>query len=519
MRGESYEGGKLCISMKSCIFVPFKRFSVKKGVKYRAWLLAVLAFLPVRESGGQITAPQADAAADLSYPAYTGQGQLFVFYQKHGGYRPGALTAVGPATGSFDFIWTQYDPEDADFTIPVKAESGVTQSVIDLLDDGGYRVQISNGADVDTAFIAWVMLDDLKVRINQTAEGKIPKIQSSCADENSLTLIGAVEADSFFYYDPVSHEQLSYENDFNIEWSSDDPQLFIPNSTNKDAMAFNTTYLPPVLDTWFILTATDSLGMTETDSALFDSPFTRAAFSVEYYDKKSGTWDPDLKSEWSKDNGSLDAPLTVRLINESLNGVKFTWVLLDSSGNAADIVKEGPVDSLYVPEFTYETADKFYYPYLISESADGPCPDTFRLETGIEVVASQLLIPNVFTPNGDEINDVFIFKHQSLKSCRVTISDRSGRVVYRQKIDDIYEWEGWRGTILNSERPAPEGQYYYVIEGLGYDNKEYRDPNYLEQRKLNKEPGGSTDPANGEENASLNLYTGWLYLFRQKGVY
>lgn len=505
--------------MKSCIFVPFKKLYVKKRIKYTSWLVAVLAFLPGGEAGGQITAPQADAAVPVSYPDYTGPGQLFVFYQDHEGYRPGALTAVGPTAGSFDFVWTQYDPDFNGFTIPVKTESAVAQSSISSLDDGGYRVQISNGTDIDTAFIAWVMLDDLKVRINKTADGEIPKSQSSCAEENILTLIGAVEVDSFFYYDPVSHDRLQYVNDFNIEWSSDDPQLFIPNSTNKDAMAFNTTYLPPVLDTWFILTATDSLGMTETDSALFDSPFTRAEFSVEYFDKKTGEWDPDLKSGWSKDNGSLDAPLTVRFINESLNGVKFTWVLLDSSGNPADVVKEATTDSIYKPEFTYETADKFYYPYLISESAEGPCPDTFRLETGIEVVASQLVIPNVFTPNGDEINDVFMFKHQSLKSCRVTISDRTGRVVYRQKIDDIYEWEGWRGTILNSDRPAPEGQYYYVIEGMGYDNKEYRDPNYLEQRKLDRQQGGNTDPANGDETATLNLYTGWLYLFRQKGVY
>ena len=128
----------------------------------------------------------------------------------------------------------------------------------------------------------------------------------------------------------------------------------------------------------------------------------------------------------------------------------------------------------------------------------------------------------MFTPNDDGVNDVFKFKHQSLKACRITISDRGGRVIYRKKIDNIYEWEGWRGTILNTDRKAPEGQYYYVVEGMGYDNVEYRDPNYFEQRKINRQGGGGADTGgqNGdEENQQLNLYTGWLYLFRQKGAF
>ncbi|MCA1747211.1 MAG: hypothetical protein LC655_05910, partial [Bacteroidales bacterium] len=85
---------------------------------------------------------------------------------------------------------------------------------------------------------------------------------------------------------------------------------------------------------------------------------------------------------------------------------------------------------------------------------------------------------------------------------------------------NIYEWEGWRGTVLNTDRQAPEGQYYYVVEGLGYDNVEYSDPNYFEQRKINRQGGGDAGTGgagNGDEIQQQNLYVGWLYLFRQKG--
>jgi gliding motility-associated-like protein len=232
-------------------------------------------------------------------------------------------------------------------------------------------------------------------------------------------------------------------------------------------------------------------------------------------------WEENLGTGFDKDKGSMDAPLSVRFFNESLNGFEFTWVYLDTTdeetglSNREDYIT---TDENFEPEFIYYTANKYYYPYLVSESEAG-CIDTFRLEDGIQVVRSELIIPNVFTPNGDGTNDVFKFKHQSLKECRVTISDRWGRVVYRKKIDNIYEWEGWRGTVLNTDRPAPEGQYYYVVEGLGYDNVEHGAKTYFEQLKDNRQSGNdpnSGGTGNGEDTQQQSLYVGWLYLFRHE---
>ncbi len=465
---------------------------------------------------GQITSPDADAVKTLSFTTYTGEGQLFVFYQSNGNLRPGSLIATGPAAGNFDIVWTQYDPEDDGFTIPRKAENNVTSSTITGLDDGAYRAQISNG-DIDTSFIAWVMLNDLLVWTEKDENGELESFRSGCSDGNYIIIAGGVEIDTFYYYDPVSHEQILFANDFEILWTSDNPDLTIYNPTNKEAMGANYSNEPPYKDTFYYLSATDSTGMTEVDSVLYITKHTKAEFTVEYLDKITMNWESDLDTEWAADKGSLDAPLTTRFFNESLNGVEFTWVFFDTTSEETGI---NSIDSVFTtdlsfePEFTYYTANKYYYPYLVSKS-DAGCVDTFRLEDGIRVVPSQLIIPNVFTPNGDGKNDEFKFKHQSLKECRVSISDRRGRVVYREKIDNIYEWEGWRGTILNTDRPAPEGQYYYVVEGLGYDNVEYRDPNILEQRKINRQQGGGT--GTGDEPDQLNIYTGWLYLFRRTG--
>ncbi len=472
------------------------------------------------EGAAQISSSQADAVKLLTYPVHPETDKLFAFYQSNSINKPGSLTATGPGAGNFDFVWVKYDETADGFTIPVKSDNNVLSSSITGLGEGGYRVHVTNGADVDTFFLAWVMLDKLLAWTEKNDEGKLESFRSGCSDGNYVIISGGVELDSFIYYDPVSHEQVGYLNDFEIRWTSDNPDLIIPNPTRVSAMAANYSENPPYKDTYYILTATDSLGMTDVDSVLYDTKHTKSEFSVEYYDKVNMDWSADINSEWSKDKGSLDAPLSVRFKNESENGYNFTWVFVDTTDELTGIqtreYEETP-DKEYQPEFIYYTADKFYYPYLISIS-DAGCRDTFSLEDGINVVPAQLLIPNVFTPNGDEINDVFLFKHQSLKECRITISDRFGRVVYRKYIENIYEWEGWRGTIFNTDREVPEGQYYYVVEGMGYDNSEFKDPNYFEQRKIDKQQGGGTSTPDGESK-SLNLYTGWIYIFREKGEF
>ncbi|MEX0983236.1 MAG: gliding motility-associated C-terminal domain-containing protein [Bacteroidales bacterium] len=493
----------------------------------RLWPLHLLLLFALLTGGvafGQITSPQADAVRSVSYTTAEGGDPLFVFYQSHGNSRPGSLRATGPTAGNFDFVWTEYDPDSDGFNIPVASEIGISTSTVTGLNEGGYQVQVSNGTDTDTTFIAWVMLNSLVVYTEKDENGELESFRSGCSDGNFIVIAGGVEIDSFYYYDPVSHERILYPNDFDIRWTSDNPDLTIFNPTNKDAMGANYSNAPPYKDTYYILSATDSTGMTEVDSVFYDTKHTKAEFTVKYLDKVTLDWEDELGTGFEKEKGSKDAPLSVRFFNESQNGYEFTWVYLDTTDELTGLsTKEMDVtsDENFEPEFTYYTANRYYYPYLVSES-DAGCIDTFRLEDGIRVVPSQLVIPNVFTPNGDEINDVFKFKHQSLKECRITISDRWGRVVYRKKIDNIYEWEGWRGTILNTEREAPEGQYYYVVEGMGFDNVEYKDPNYFEQRKINRQDGDGTGTGgqNGDEDAQqLNLYTGWLYLFRQKGTF
>lgn len=469
----------------------------------------ILALLPFFSSLAQVSSSTADHVDTLSYlPGNTDRDPLFVFYQTDGQYIPGTLLARYPGPGNFNFEWRKYNPGAGSFGAVFASDAGSTASSVSNLDGGGYRVRVWNGGGIDTTMVAWVMLDRTRSDIEKTHDGRLPAYRYTC---EYVSLAGYVYPDTLVYYDLLSNTEISRILDFSFKWTSDNADLDIPN--DSIVLRPNTTYKPPYKDTEYYLTATDEFGKSDTDTMFYESIQTKAEFSVEYYDKVTGEYAPDLDGSWSADKGSLDATLTVRFLNSSQNGAVYYWVYLDTLG--ADKQSEITYDLGAITEFTYVNADKYYDPYLVSMSEEN-CQDTFRLDDAIYVVPSQLAIPNVFSPNGDGTNDYFVFKHQSLEKCRVHIMDRNGKVVYKRKIDDIYSWEGWDGNMHNSNRRAPEGQYYYVVEAMGFDGVEYQDPTIID-RWRGRAPGTSTPPGGTDPEAgSQTRYTGWLYLYRHK---
>ena len=67
-----------------------------------------------------------------------------------------------------------------------------------------------------------------------------------------------------------------------------------------------------------------------------------------------------------------------------------------------------------------------------------------------------LQIPNVFTPNGDGVNDAFIVKGLPENS-KICIYNRWGTVVYKS---DNYK-NDWQGN--SDGLPCSEGVYYYLL--------------------------------------------------------
>jgi gliding motility-associated-like protein len=73
-------------------------------------------------------------------------------------------------------------------------------------------------------------------------------------------------------------------------------------------------------------------------------------------------------------------------------------------------------------------------------------------------------IPNVFTPNGDGSNDKFIVTIKGAKCFKAEIFNRWGV--------KVYEWTdplgGWDGKIQQTNLPASDGVYYFIITYCDY---------------------------------------------------
>ncbi|MEA3448099.1 MAG: gliding motility-associated C-terminal domain-containing protein, partial [Bacteroidota bacterium] len=84
---------------------------------------------------------------------------------------------------------------------------------------------------------------------------------------------------------------------------------------------------------------------------------------------------------------------------------------------------------------------------------------------------SKLEVPNIFTPNGDGMNDFFQVKAQTLRSFHGKVVNRWGRTIYEW---DNYEDKeaGWDGK-LSSGNYASTGVYFYIIKGKGIDGYVY----------------------------------------------
>ena len=108
---------------------------------------------------------------------------------------------------------------------------------------------------------------------------------------------------------------------------------------------------------------------------------------------------------------------------------------------------------------------------VISGQDQGQSSDTIRLSTiqlemiesiAADSVGSELDVPNVFTPNGDQINDYFEVTTDGLKVYDFSVFTRSGTRIYHSLSPRIF----WDGKSIGGKE-LPEGVYYYVIEEEG----------------------------------------------------
>ena len=93
--------------------------------------------------------------------------------------------------------------------------------------------------------------------------------------------------------------------------------------------------------------------------------------------------------------------------------------------------------------------------FFVTGFLNGGCKAIDSIEIQVD---GNVLFPNIFSPNGDGVNDLWeIPSFESYSDCFLSIFDRSGRRVFEQK-GYSNDWDGRYGGKL-----LPEGVYYYVM--------------------------------------------------------
>lgn len=143
-----------------------------------------------------------------------------------------------------------------------------------------------------------------------------------------------------------------------------------------------------------------------------------------------------------------ETPLTVNFTNNSVGAASYLWQF-----------GTGDTSSTTNPTYVYVPLGNFTVCLVAIDN--GGCSDTACSAIAV-FINSAFIVPNIFTPNNDNVNDVFAVIGKGLKTLDAEIYNRWGQ--------KLYEWHtingGWNGYSASGVKVS-DGTYYYIINATG----------------------------------------------------
>jgi len=143
----------------------------------------------------------------------------------------------------------------------------------------------------------------------------------------------------------------------------------------------------------------------------------------------------------------IDTTYEAFTLADTLNGA----YVFDWSGTQEPNSEDG------IPLVSYEfnTIGTYTFNVSIYEDISGK---TYTDSKTFEI-RDLIIVPNVFTPNGDGVNDLFVVKANGITPLEIWIYSRTGTKVFNEKAP-IIVWDGRNAS--GSE--LSQGIYYYVLK-------------------------------------------------------
>jgi gliding motility-associated-like protein len=161
-----------------------------------------------------------------------------------------------------------------------------------------------------------------------------------------------------------------------------------------------------------------------------------------------------VKAAFISDVTSGETPLPVQFTNLSTSTgvINYNW----DFGN-------GNTSKMKDPSMTFDAINTYNVCLYVDDGGKG-CRDTVCSQIEVFTNSDITIVPNVFTPNGDGINDILMITAKGLGAVDAQIYNRWGQ--------KEYEWHtlngGWDGYTASGV-PATEGTYYIILQATGAD--------------------------------------------------
>jgi gliding motility-associated-like protein len=156
-----------------------------------------------------------------------------------------------------------------------------------------------------------------------------------------------------------------------------------------------------------------------------------------------------------------NAPLAVTFTNTSVGATGYEWVF----GNGIT-----STSTLTTIQQTYTAAGTYI---VVVVASNGTCNGVATQTIVVEGDPS-IVIPNIFTPNGDGINDLFFIATIGITDLHAEIYNRWGTLIY--VLNGVSaSWDG--KNIKNDD--LSDGTYYVILKAKDIDGKAYDKEGYV----------------------------------------
>jgi gliding motility-associated-like protein len=390
------------------------------SIRYPLLIFAVSLVFSANVSG-QLSADNV-TIAQTNYASGTPNDVVFCFP------KGAAMTVRYDYSGAnVSYSWYQHNVADNTWDNTLS----VSGSQLSVNEPGGYRVVVENN-------LGEVVADERCWVYNSQA---IANVESEITFDDCFGVELAATADTvpLIFYDPADGSFGGVNYNLNFEWST------LPR-TDETHTGRSVGFEAPFEDVTYVATVTDRFGNSLEATIDYTAIAVFAEFETDV--KK----DTVLNERHSEARGS--APIEIKFKDTSKGAVNaWEWTF----GNSGRSVEPNP---LFV--FSEVGTDSVLLKVVNRDSGCESISQPFI----VNVWESELDVPNVFTPNGDGINDEFRVAYKSIKNFEMVVFNRWGRKVFEGN-DPARGWDGEVGGKMG----AP-GVYFYYIRGEGYNENE-----------------------------------------------